>query len=92
MAKYSMRLVQRTTEQGSGDFVIEAATPEGAAAVLSDAYKAACAEDSSIIKLADGQSQVIERTEVLGREVSFVLLDEHGDEVRTVTPPNGHAA
>ncbi|MDT8278727.1 hypothetical protein RQ734_21965 [Roseomonas mucosa] len=91
MAKYSIRLVQRTTEQGSGDFVVDAASPEGAAAVLSDAYKAARAEDSSIVKLPDGQSQVIERSEVLGREVSFVLLDEHGEEVRTLTPPNGHA-
>jgi hypothetical protein len=92
MARFNIRLVQQTTEQGSGDFAIEAGSPEAAAAILSDAYKAARAEGSNIVKLPDGQAQVIERTEVLERQVSFLLLDENGDEVRPVTAPSGGAA
>jgi hypothetical protein len=37
MAKFSMRLVQQITEQGYGDFVIDAETPEAAAVILGNA-------------------------------------------------------
>lgn len=89
MATFSIRLVQKITEQGSGDFTIEAGSAEAAAAILLKAYKAARAEDSSIVKLQDGQVQVLEREEVLDRSVSFVLLDNEGIEVRPVTAPDG---
>ena len=92
MATFIIRLVQQITEQGSGDFIIEAASAEAAAAILLIAYKAAQAENSSLVKLQDGQVQLIEREEVLGRSVSFKLLDEHGAEVRVVTAPDGRAS
>ena len=92
MAMFSIRLVQQITEQGSGDFNIEAGSAEAAAAILLTAYKVARAEDSSIVKLLDGQMQVLERSEVLGRSVSFVLLDENGAEVRPVTAPDGRGS
>lgn len=91
MARIRMRLVQQTTEEGSGDFVLEADSPEAAAAILSRAWKLAMAEGSSLVRLPDGQVQLIERTDIIARRVSFLLLDKHGDEVRAVTPPNGHA-
>ena len=90
MATFSIRLVQKITEQGSGDFTIEAASAEAAAAVLLKAYKAALAEGSSIVKLQDGQTQVLECEEVLDRSVSFLLLDKEGMEVRPVTAPDGN--
>ncbi len=34
MAQFSIRIVQQVTEQGSGDFIIEASTAEAAVAVL----------------------------------------------------------
>jgi len=86
---FSIRLVQQITEQGSGDFNIEAGSAEAAAGILLKAYKVARSEDSSIIKLQDGQSQLIEREKVLDRSVSFMLLDKEGTEVRPVTAPNG---
>ncbi|WP_145145642.1 hypothetical protein [Roseomonas gilardii] len=89
MATFSIRLVQKITEQGSGDFTIEAASAEAAAAVLLRAYKATLAEGSSIVKLQDGQAQLLEREEVLDRSVSLVLLDQEGREVRPVTAPDG---
>ena len=89
MATFSIRLVQQITEQGSGDFVIEASSAEAAAGILLTAYKAAQAEDSSVVELLDGQVQLIERAEVLGRSVSFKLLDEDGAEVGLVTAPDG---
>jgi ABC-type lipopolysaccharide export system ATPase subunit len=92
MAKFGMRLIQRITEQGSGDFIIEAASAEAAAVILLTAYKVAQAQGSSIVKLQDGQVQVLERSEVLDRSVSFMLLDEDGAEVRPVTAPNGRGS
>lgn len=89
MAMFSIRLVQQITEQGFGDFMIEAGSAEGAAGILLAAYKVAQAEDSSVVKLLDGQVQLIERQEVLGRSVSFKLLDNDGAEVRSVTAPDG---
>ena len=89
MATFSIRLVHTITEQGSGDFTVEAASAEAAAAVLLNAYKAARAEGSSTVKLQDGQAQLLAREEVLGRSVSFVLLDGEGAEVRPVMAPDG---
>lgn len=92
MATFSIRIVQQITEQGSGDFFIEATNAEAAAGILLKAYHVAQSEDSSLIKLQDGQVQLIEREEVLGRSVSFKLLDEDGAEVRSVTAPDGKEA
>ena len=91
MARFKMRLVQQTTEEGSGDFTLEADSPEAAAAILNRAWKVAMAQGSSLVRLPDGQVQLIERSDIIARRVSFVLLDERGEEVREVTPPNGHA-
>ncbi len=55
--------------------------------VLSTAYKIARAEGSNIVTLQDGQSQILERAEVLDRVVSFMLLDADGEEVRPVSVP-----
>lgn len=87
MAKFIIRLVPQVIEQGSGDFIIEASTAEAAVALLSTAYKIARAEGSNIVKLQDGQSQILERAEVLDRIVSFMLLDADGEEIGPVTAP-----
>ena len=92
MAKFSIRLVQQITEQGSGDFTIEAKNAEAAAGILLAAYKAAQAEESNLVKLTDGQVHLIERETVLDRSVSFKLLDEGGAEVRSVTASDGQGA
>ena len=72
MAMFSIRLVQQITEQGSGDFNIEAGSAEAAAGILLKAYKVAQAEGSSVIELRDGQAQLIEREKVVGHSVSFM--------------------
>jgi len=86
MAKFTIRLVQQITEQGFGDFSIEAATADAAAELVRTAYKIARAEGSSVVRLTDGQVQVLERVEVLERVVSFILLDPDGEEVGPVGP------
>ena len=57
MARFKMRLVQQTTEEGSGDFTLEADSPEAAAAILDRAWKVAMAQGSSLVRLPDGQVQ-----------------------------------
>lgn len=86
MAKFTIRLVQQITEQGFGDFLIEASTADAAAELVRKAYKIARAEGSSVVRLTDGQVQVLERVEVLDRIVSFILLDQDGEEVGPVGP------
>lgn len=86
MANFNIRLVQQVTEQGFADFSIEATTPDAAAELVRKAYKIARAEGSSVVRLNDGQIQVLERVEVLDRSVSFILLDQDGEEIGPIGP------
>ena len=56
MPQFRMLLVEELIESDSGEFRIDAATEEDAARVLIDAHDAARARDSSVIRLADGQT------------------------------------
>ena len=81
-----MRLVEQLTEEGSGDFTVDAATPEQAAAILLAAYAEARGRYSNQVALPDGQSCSIEPDSVVDTCTFCILLDERGQELREVEP------
>lgn len=81
MTRYRIRLVEQSILEGSGDFTVEADTPELAAAVLLQAHEAARKECRDLVVLADGQSRRIEPREVIDNKLFCIRLDEAGDEI-----------
>ena len=81
-----MRLVEQLTEEGSGDFTVDAATPEQAAAILLAAHAKARARCSNQVHLPDGQSCWIEPNSAVDTCTFCLLLDERGQELREVEP------
>jgi len=84
-----MRLVEQMIEEDSGDFTLDAPTPERAAAVLLAAHDRARERGSNHVRLADGQSCRIEPDDVVRTRAFCVLLDESGQELREVEPDHG---
>ena len=91
MPQFRMLLVEELIESDSGEFRINAATEEDAARVLIDAHDAARARDSSVIRLADGQTRRIEPDNIVRNRVFCVLLDDSGAEIREVDPASRRA-
>jgi len=81
MTRYRIRLVEQSILEGSGDFTVDADTPELAAAILLKAHEAARDACSNLVVLADGQSRRIEPREVVENNVFCIRLDETGDEI-----------
>jgi len=81
MTHYRMRLVEQSILEGSGDFTVDADTPELAAAVLLRAHNVAREACRDLVVLADGQSRPIEPREVVDNNVFCIRLDEEGDEI-----------
>lgn len=81
-----MRLVEQLLQEGSGDFLVGAATPALAAGLLLKAHDAARERASSFVTLADGQSCRIEPNSVVENRTFCILLDEAGQEIREVEP------
>jgi len=81
MTRYRLRLVEQSILEGSGDFTVEADTPELAAAVLLRAHDAARKACRDLVVLPDGQSRRIEPREVIDNNVFCIQLDDAGDEV-----------
>ena len=86
MTRHRMRLVEQLVEEDSGDFTVDAATPELAAGILVAAHDAARDRCEDLVVLPDGQSRLIEPTDIVRSHVFCVLLDEAGEEVREVEP------
>ena len=95
MSKYRMLLVEELVESDSGEFIVEAASPEVAAAILITAH-AARDDDSNIVRLPDGQECEIDPNGIIESRVFCVLLDDTGKELHEVepdyTPPTGDDA
>ena len=83
---FRSRLREITSASGCVDFYVTAETPEEAAQILSTAYEAARASNTSVVTLPDGQVGIIdpESPEVVG--VSYHLLDGADAEIATIAP------
>ena len=81
-----MRLVEQLIEEDSGDFLVEAPTPELAAGILLQAHQVARAQDSNLVTLADGQCRHINPTHAARNETFCLLMDDNGEEIEEVHP------
>ena len=81
---FNIRLVERTTHEGSADFRIDAESATAAATILAAAHTAAQANGTNMVTLPDGQTQVVEAEKVVARNRAFLLLDDTGIEVREI--------
>jgi len=81
VTRFRVRLVEQSILEGSGDFTVEAETPELAAAVLLRAHDAAREACRDLVVLPDGQSRHVEPREVVDNNVFCIRLDDAGDEV-----------
>jgi len=81
MTRYRLRLVEQSMLEDSGDFIVEADTPELAAAVLLRVHDAAREACRDLVVLPDGQSRPIEPRKMVDNNVFCIRLDDAGDEV-----------
>jgi len=88
MTRYRIRLVEQSILESSGDFTVDADTPELAAAILLRAHEAAREACRNLVVLADGQSRRIEPKEVIDNNLFCIRLDETGDEIGGEIKPN----
>lgn len=86
MTQHRMRLVEQLIEEDSGDFLVEAPTPEFAAGIPLRAHQAARARDSNLVTLEDGQCRHINPTHATRNETFCLLMDENGEEIEEVHP------
>ena len=81
-----LRVVETTTSRGHSDVSVDAPSPERAAAVIARAWRQSVAAGLPIIKLPDGQNLLIDQG-TPETVIAFLLLDEHGHEVRRIELP-----
>ena len=81
VTRFRIRLVEQLIEGGSGDFTVEADTPEQAATLLLRAHDAAREDCRDLVTLPDGQAQHIEPRDVIGNRVFCIRLDNAGNEI-----------
>ena len=84
MRTFNIRLIERTTHQGSADFRVDADTPAVAATIVADAHAGAQVDGTNMVTLPGGQTQVVEAEEIVARERTFMLLDDAGTEIREI--------
>jgi hypothetical protein len=82
MNTFNIRLIERTTHQGSADFRVDAESAAAAATIVADAHTGAQADGTNMVTLPDGQTQVLEAEEIEARERIFLLVDDAGTEIR----------
>ena len=87
MPIFTVRLVERTTQQGSADFRVEAATPVDAANLIANAHDRSLETGTGWVMLPDGQTQIVEAETVIARERSLLLLDNQGAEIMEIPVP-----
>ena len=86
MTTFRIKLVETSTTEGTAEFAVAATNAEAAAAMISAAYRVARAQNIAVLTLSDGQSSVVERSDVIERETRFVLLDDDGSDLQTIVP------
>ena len=86
MTTFRIKLVETSTTEGTAEFAVAATTAEAAAAMISAAYRVARAQNIAVLTLPDGQSSVVEPSEVVERVTRFVLLDDDGSDLQTIVP------
>ena len=86
MTRHWMRLVEQSVQEDSGDFLVEAPTPELAAGILLQAHQAARTRDSNLVTLADGQCRHINPTHAARNETFCLLMDDNGERIKEVHP------
>ena len=86
MKTFRIKLIETSTTQGSIEFPVAASSAEAAAALVSQAYQVARAQNVDVVALPDGQSSVIETDEVVERTTRLVLLDAQGADLQTIVP------
>jgi hypothetical protein len=84
--RYRMPLVEQLIVKDSGEFLVEAASPAAAAAILHRAFDQARDRDSNIVTLPDGQAHHIEPTDIIHSRIYCILLDDAGNEVGEIEP------
>ncbi len=89
--RYRMLLVEQLVEEDSAEFVVEAASPGLAAAILHEAHGLARDQDTNMVSLPDGQWHNIEPTDIVRSRVFCILLDADGNEIGEVEPDFGSA-
>ncbi len=87
MPAYRIRLAEQITQQGTGDFTVDAASENEAAAVVAEAYRAALAAKSHLVTLPDGQARYLDPHEVVAVVATYLLLDDAAQVVRPLSPP-----
>ncbi len=86
MTTFRIKLVETSTTEETAEFAVAATNAEAAAAMISAAYRVARAQNIAVLTLSDGQSSVVERSDVIERETRFVLLDDDGSDLQTIVP------
>ena len=81
-----LRITETTTTRGHSDVLVEAASPNQAAAIIARAHRQSVKRGSAILRLPDGSSVVIDPG-VPETAIELMLLDEHGREVRPLAVP-----
>jgi hypothetical protein len=89
MTSFNIRLVERTTTEGSAVFKVDAPNAGAAATIIAEAHARAQATGSNMVTLPDGQTQVVEAERTVARETSFLLVDAGGNEIRRIPMPEG---
>jgi hypothetical protein len=84
MPTFRMLLVEELVESDSGEFSVDAQTPQDAAALLIEAHNRARDQCTSWVTLPDGQKRHIEPENVVRTRVFCVLLDDKGEEVAEI--------
>jgi hypothetical protein len=83
---YRMLLVEQLIEEDAAEFLVDAASPGAAAAILHEAYDRARDQDSNTVSLPDGQCHRIEPTDVMRTRAYCILLDADGKELGEIEP------
>ena len=86
MTTFRIKLVETSTTEGTAEFAVAATNAEAAAGMISAAYRIARAQNIAVLTLSDGQSSVVEPSEVIERATRFVLLDDNGSDLETIVP------
>lgn len=88
MPVFNIRLVERTMNEGSADFLVDAPSADAAADIVATAHAISQASGVAIVTLPDGQSQVVEAETVVAQQRSLILLDKDGMELREILIPS----
>ncbi len=88
MSLYRIRLVESVTNQATADFAVDAQTLQDAARIVASAHAEAQAAGTNIVRLPDGQMQILESEAATDRVTRFLLVSPNG-ETSHIPMPSG---